>query len=171
LFKYKTCQTITLLHIYFIKSLIIFLSCLQDHRANPEDAGNELAILSTIQTIRYDLRDILWITNFFLEDTSISNMVRVAQPIWECIREHLETTLTFAGEAIDNSLSHTENEDIERRADVATDQQSTCNICFTNVPNVFFISCGHAFCALCALRLFRCPACRVVITGRRNLYL
>ncbi|XP_054266922.1 uncharacterized protein LOC128989089 [Macrosteles quadrilineatus] len=50
-------------------------------------------ILTVVQTVRVELQDTLWLTNHFMEDTNVPEMIRIAPAIWEDIRDSLEAIL------------------------------------------------------------------------------
>ena len=62
--------------------------------------------------------------------------------------------------------------------DIEADMRSTitCRVCYKHAPvdgftHVNVLSCGHAFCSLCAFTMVHCATCRAPVVGKFKLFL
>ena len=81
----------------------------------------------------------------------------------ECHVSSLGSKMSEMGQAL---------EDIE--ADIRS--TITCRVCYKHAPvdgftHVNVLSCGHAFCSLCAFTMVHCATCRAPVVGKFKLFL
>lgn len=103
-----------------------------------------------------------------MENTSVSEIVQVAPAIWEDIRESLEAILITAGERVNDSKKQEDYDNSDEELPPAGN--INCRICLENLPTIVLLACGHVICKRCSNKVIKCPFCRKVILGRRNLY-
>jgi len=102
-----------------------------------------------------------------MEDTNVSQMIRIAPAVWEDIRESLEAILISAGERLRRATDSDDDSDSDEEPSGET---ISCRVCLVNLPIVALLACGHVLCKSCSKKVIRCPFCRKVVLGRKYLF-
>lgn len=105
-----------------------------------------------------------------MEDTNVSEMIRIAPAIWEDIRESLEAILISTGERLSRAKSDDSDDDDDSDSDEEQSSVINCRICLVNLPTVALLACGHVLCKNCSKKVVRCPFCRKAVLGRKHLF-
>lgn len=145
--------------------IIISYSCIQIfsfQERNTTVRASQQAVDRLYRT-RVGLREVLNLANNLLGNANTTQVSQLAPIVWQEVRRTLETILTEDGVYMDPHLP---------LAVVTQDQPgpSTCRVCEDAQPNIVLIPCHHVLCPRCALRVYICPFCREIITGRKRLY-